>query len=146
MDTTHNKGSAVIWIMLIVGVLLIDQSFRFGETNHNDDLRAKAVALCEMHASVPAHPFTTDSCTLWPNRIGNQEWSECCVAHDILYWCGGTKEKRKLADEALRACINDITPGEGDIMYYGVRIGGTPYSGILPWRWGYGREYFAGYE
>jgi hypothetical protein len=48
------------------------------------------------------HDFKSDGCSLFPD--GDLEhrdlWCDCCFAHDITYWRGGTQQERKQADEA----------------------------------------------
>lgn len=86
-------------------------------------------------------PFSTDGCSLFPDRslIGNADWCQCCVAHDLAYWRGGTSEARLQADQALAACVLRVTGNKSmaDLMYAGVRAGGGPQS-YAPYRWGYG--------
>ena len=82
----------------------------------------------------PPHEFTTDGCSLWPRG----SWEECCVVHDMVYWCGGPDEARRKADRRLRSCAKDRSSGVNALlMYLGVRIGGSRWW-PFPWRWGYG--------
>lgn len=89
-------------------------------------------------------PFTTDGCSMFPDRdvLAGKDWRCCCVAHDVAYWRGGTAQARRAADAALQACVRAATqePALGLTMQAGVRTGGTPY---LPtsFRWGYGWGY-----
>lgn len=93
--------------------------------------------------------FKGDGCSLFPessDRSGN-DWSECCLEHDITYWQGGTKEERQAADLLFRECIIEKTNNDwlADLMYNAVRVGGTPH--FPSWyRWGYGWNYGRGYE
>ncbi len=86
-------------------------------------------------------PFTTDACSWFPerDRAKGQDWTCCCVAHDIAYWRGGTWVERVEADQALRQCVRERTGDEAlaALMHAGVRAGGTPH---LPtsFRWAYG--------
>ena len=94
-------------------------------------------------------PFTSDGCSLFPDRApsGDADWCECCVAHDLAYWRGGTAAEREAADATLRACVLLKTKDEAlaETMYLGVRAGGNPY--FLTWyRWGYGWPYGRGYQ
>ncbi len=85
-------------------------------------------------AGLPPKRFTTDSCTLWPNG----DWGQCCVDHDVEYWCGGTAAQRAAADRRLGECVAASgNPIMGGAMHIGTRLGGWA---ILPtwWRWGYG--------
>lgn len=93
-------------------------------------------------------------------------WEGCCVAHDRLYHAAGpdpapmaSYAARLQADSALERCVLDTgeaTTAElaarhgveaaqvraayeavARAMFFAVRLGGAPCSG-LPWRWGYG--------
>lgn len=88
-------------------------------------------------------PFASDGCSAVPD--GN--YCDCCYAHDLVYWRGGTAGQRLQADEDFRACLRGKTGGEAlpALMYYGVRVGGHP-AWPLPWRWAYGWPWGRGYE
>ena len=93
-------------------------------------------------------PFATDGCSLFPDRspLTRDDWCECCLAHDLAYWRGGTADERLAADTALRACVLRKT-GDGalaDLMFAGVRSGGGPYF-YTPYRWAYGWPYGRNY-
>ncbi|WP_347329651.1 FAD-binding oxidoreductase [Marinimicrobium locisalis] len=93
-------------------------------------------------------PFTSDGCSAFPNGTLAQQtlWLECCTAHDLAYWQGGTYRERLAADRELLQCVRRAgEPGVAMMMLVGVRIGGTPY---LPtrFRWGYGWPYPRGYR
>ena len=97
-------------------------------------LEARAQSRCP---APPPHAFTSDGCSAFPDG----DWLACCIEHDFAYWCGGDAAARKSADEGLRACVSQRGhPGIGNVMYYGVRVGGHP---LLPfsWRWGYGWDW-----
>ncbi|MDH5729767.1 MAG: hypothetical protein OEZ58_12305, partial [Gammaproteobacteria bacterium] len=84
--------------------------------------------------------FTSDGCSLFPDGtyLENQLWLSCCVKHDLAYWMGGTRDRRKQADDELRQCVQDKDKTFlAKLMHNGVRVGGTPY---LPthFRWAYG--------
>lgn len=94
-------------------------------------------------------------------------WEACCVEHDRLYHPGGsagTPAERSFAarleaDVALKVCVRafgevradelaalyDVSPDTvrtiytriSELMFWAVRLGGAPCTG-LPWRWGYG--------
>jgi hypothetical protein len=93
-------------------------------------------------------------------------WEACCVTHDRAYHTAGrasnadeSQAARLSADSDLRACVVATSDGReaalaesygmgaetvaaiydliGAAMYYAVRQGGAPCTG-LPWRWGYG--------
>jgi hypothetical protein len=84
-------------------------------------------------AREPDFIFTTDGCSHWPD----DSWLGCCIVHDITYWCGGSAQDRKDADQELMQCVNSKNSPVGTIMYSGVRIAGSPWL-PTPWRWGYG--------
>ncbi len=109
-------------------------------------LGAYAAEVC--HAArptghVPDYAFTNDGCSMWPDG----SWGTCCVEHDVDYWCGGTHAARVRADLSLRSCVADggKRPHLGDLMYWGVRVGGIPWQ-PFPWRWAYGFLGVRGYE
>ena len=86
--------------------------------------------------------FATDGCTLYPDG----EWVDCCVRHDIAYWCGGSARDRENSDTELRSCVAEKGfPKNGWLMYWGTRIGAHPLL-PFPWRWGYGWQWPRGYE
>jgi hypothetical protein len=103
-------------------------------------IEERAVARCvsaRTDGKLPPYPFTTDGCSAWPD--GN--WGQCCVEHDMAYWCGGGAKARSFADEALRDCVAGRGhPDTADFMYHGVRFGGHPLW-PFPWRWGYGWDW-----
>ncbi len=88
--------------------------------------------------------FTSDGCSLFPDSsiILEMDWCDCCFEHDKVYWRGGTELERLDADILFRDCILEKTSNKGlsEIMYKGVRSGGSPY--FFNWyRWGYGWPY-----
>ena len=111
----------------------------------SEQLVRRAADVCWQHrwmSIMPPHAFTTDGCSMWLDGT----WVECCVEHDIAYWCGGSAQDRKEADRALSECVAEGgLKGVAWMMYLGVRVGGTPWQ-PFPWRWGYGFEGFRGYE
>jgi hypothetical protein len=87
--------------------------------------------------------FTSDGCSEFPNGTLSQKelWLECCTAHDLAYWKGGTRRQRIDADNELHDCVSKVGEAEiAFIMLTGVRVGGTP---LFPteYRWGYGWSY-----
>ena len=101
------------------------------------------VAILSTACTSTIKPFTSDGCSSFPDGTFTQSelWLNCCTAHDVAYWKGGTYNDRLTADNNLRMCVKEV--GEPEIallMLAGVRVGGTPY---LPttYRWGYGWSY-----
>ncbi|MCC2959744.1 hypothetical protein LK540_04775 [Massilia sp. IC2-278] len=94
-------------------------------------------------APVPA-PFTTDGCSLFPDRApaGQADWCGCCVAHDLAYWRGGSAAERLESDRVFRQCVRAASrsPALAGTMYGAVRAGGVPWL-PSPFRWGYGWDY-----
>jgi hypothetical protein len=108
-----------------------------GSEYSEQELRQIAANRCEVEesrAALPPAPFTTDGCTIWPDG----KWTECCIEHDMAYWCGGSASERRRADNALRACVEERSGRvNAALMYFTVRVTGTPWLPIW-WRWGYG--------
>lgn len=93
-------------------------------------------------------PFTSDGCSGFPDGTPSQQqlWRECCVAHDLAYWRGGTRAERSAADRELGKCV--AAAGEPEVaamMLAGVRVGGAPWL-PTPFRWGYGWSESRGYR
>ncbi len=93
-------------------------------------------------------PFSSDGCSLFPDQslVNDDDWYDCCLAHDIAYWQGGTEQQRLNADLALMQCVEQTTQDAllAQLMYHGVRAGGSAY--FYTWyRWGYGWWYGRNY-
>ena len=94
-------------------------------------------------------PFHSDGCSLFPDGRPEQPglWCDCCLAHDLAYWRGGTAEERLAADQALRYCVQERTGNRvtAETIYLGARLGGAP--AFPSWyRWGYGWPFRRGYR
>ena len=92
-------------------------------------------------------PFKSDGCSLFFEGTYSDRdlWLDCCVAHDMAYWRGGTFNERRAADEALKRCVAET--GQqfvAEIMEKGVRAGGSPFF-LTSYRWGYGWREPRGY-
>ena len=102
---------------------------------------------CSSHPKL--NQFKSDGCSLFLDRslIDEKSWCDCCVAHDSVYWHGGTKQERLQTDQKFRQCIIEKTGDEylADMMYNAVRAGGSPYFPTW-YRWGYGWNYIRGYK
>ena len=110
---------------------------------------ACALAFSAQSTAAGMEAFTTDGCSLFPDRsvLGEKDWCDCCLAHDLAYWRGGNKADRLKADKTLRACVVKKTNDHAlaELMYLGVRNGGSPDL-KTPFRWGYGWPYGRGYK
>ena len=87
---------------------------------------------------VPAD-FKSDGCSSWPDG----DYRECCEAHDLDYYYGGTRAERKASDRRLYGCVR--AKGHkyiAGIMYFGVRFGAVPWL-PTPFRWGFGKKKLA---
>src|SRR5690242_11522788 len=100
-------------------------------------LASASLLSCTSHSSIK--PFTTDGCSLFPDRslISHKDWCDCCVVHDLAYWRGGTAAQRLDADRALQACVVQTTGDKAlaELMFTGVRAGGGPHY-FTTYRWG----------
>ena len=124
---------------------------RFRVRPERDDANAarttaeRAAMVCaarRIAGDLPPHAFTSDGCSLWPDG----RWADCCLQHDMTYWCGGSAAARQDADARLCACV--AAHGAtcvARLMYVGVRMGGIPWQ-PFPWRWGYGWDGMRGYD
>ncbi len=93
-------------------------------------------------------PFSTDGCSAFPDGTIAQQslWFDCCISHDLAYWKGGSFAERQQADLELGQCVARLgEPGIAQLMYHGVRIGGSPHI-PTPFRWGYGWPFARGYK
>lgn len=84
-------------------------------------------------------PFVSDGCSSSPDGfVPGVELLECCIAHDIQYWKGGTYEEKEVADSEFKMCLYRKTlPVIADAYYESVKIGGLKEL-KAPWAWGYG--------
>jgi hypothetical protein len=113
-----------------------------------------ALSLASCIGSRPRHtrdlvPFTSDGCSLFPDGTLKDRnlWCDCCQAHDIAYWQGGSADERQRADASLRDCVLARTGNQqlAENMYLGARAGGHP--AFPTWyRWGYGWPYGRSYQ
>ncbi len=85
---------------------------------------------------LPPRPFTTDGCSAFVD----EPWLDCCVEHDMRYWCGGPSPERGAADAEFRACLDEISGFWSRPLWMGVRVGGQGWAPTT-WRWGYGWEW-----
>jgi hypothetical protein len=109
---------------------------------------SSCVSICSPHTASLA-PFTSDGCSLFPDGTFEErgKWCDCCQAHDLAYWQGGSSEERNQADATLRDCVLARTGDQNlaETMYLGSQAGGHP--AFPTWyRWGYGWPYGRGYK
>ena len=98
------------------------------------------LAGCQCAKPPTLSTFKFDGCSCFPEGDFEKPdlWEQDCLNHDIAYWQGGSREERKSADLKLREGIRTKgKPLVADIVYLGVRIGGSPWL-RAPWRWGFG--------
>jgi hypothetical protein len=88
--------------------------------------------------------FKTDYCTYFFNgTLSSPElWKDCCIAHDLDYWVGGTEVDQQKSDKRLQQCIADKgVPWVGVIVYRGVRLGHhSPIKNKFHWAWGWEKK------
>ncbi|MCK5726020.1 MAG: hypothetical protein KAH22_04230 [Thiotrichaceae bacterium] len=93
-------------------------------------------------------PYTSDGCSSFPDGTISQRslWADCCFAHDIAYWQGGTKQQKTTVDENLAKCVSKTgSPHIAKLMLNGVKVGGSAYF-PTSFRWGYGWHYPRTYQ
>ena len=111
-----------------------------GCANQNKEINALAQSIysqANLQAPLPPNEFKSDGCSYWPDG----DWGECCIRHDLIYWQGGSRSERGIADTTLKTCVSDTGhPVAAGLMYAGVRVGGVWW---LPtsFRWGFGWNY-----
>ena len=80
--------------------------------------------------------FVSDGCSHFPDG----DYKDCCVAHDVKYYYGGSWRERWRADNELRKCVAAKNHKVLSVMIWmGVRAFGVPW---LPtkFRWGFGKK------
>ena len=102
-------------------------------------LEAMAQETCSKRGQpVPPRIFQSDGCSVFWD--GN--WVDCCVAHDVQYWCGGPYLDRLAADLRLGVCVaSNGYPVIGQVI--GILMPPViQLAGMSVWptwyRWGYG--------
>jgi len=128
----------LLWLGLIIGVSFLFYLDRSFVPDNIEELQKQANESTDL--TVPK-AFTTDGCTLSPNSFFGIELVDICIEHDMKYWAGGSKDERLSADLDLRDGVNSRVMLLGEIYYWGTRIGGHPII-PMPWRWGYGFDYW----
>ena len=103
---------------------------------------------CQFSGMKIIRPFTTDGCSEFPEGTYAHRdlWHQCCTAHDLQYWAGGSYAERLQSDLELRACVRKTgEPVIANLMLAGVRVGGSPWW-PTSFRWGYGWPFTHGYN
>ena len=117
--------------IVVLFLLKIDQEFQ------PDDLaKLQQQARSMTERNVP-NEFTTDACTMFPNKIDGIDLTDICIEHDMAYWAGGTEEQRRMADIKMRKAVSEKSKFLGEIMYFLSRITGNAKC-PFPQKWGYG--------
>lgn len=135
----HFKNKIFALLILLIISVFLDQYFTPAVPTPTqqkiiDDYRSR-------HPNSTLKPITafrTDGCSLFPDSFFKINWQDACIKHDFAYWNGGDDEERKKADTILRNEVNGVIPKLGDVMWFGVKIGGNQEL-PLPWKWGYGK-------
>jgi len=94
-------------------------------------------------------PFKSDGCSSAPNGIttsdNRQVWVGCCVAHDSLYWKGGTFQEKMQADQQFESCVAQTGyPKIAAIYSATVKQFAGPNT-HQSFRWGFGWNFKRGY-
>lgn len=123
----------LVAIIVLFFLVKIDQEFK---PDNLPDLQMEARAKASGNV---VKEFTTDACSIFPNKIKGIDITDICIEHDMAYWAGGTEEQRLLADKRLRREANSRVDHLGDVMYWLFRFTGNSKF-PTPWKWGYGCE------
>jgi hypothetical protein len=133
-----------MWLVFVLGVTActpmrstVPPPYRYEAVTYDEPgMQMAAADFCaaQPDGAQPEFTFTTDGCSMAPDGT----WGECCLAHDVKYWCGGSRDQRLSADRELKACLQGHDkPALAQLYFFGTRAGGwrrVPFG----WRWGYG--------
>lgn len=90
----------------------------------------------------PAMAFSSDGCTMWPDKSNGKDIYPACFLHDLKYWSGyiGEDVERLAADAELMVDVARIRNSTkmAETMFHGVRVGGMG-SLKMGFSWGFGR-------
>lgn len=108
-----------------------------------------SLAVCLSATAGTLRPFTSDGCTFSPDGLPRRPvlWRECCVAHDLRFWGGGSRTHRQDADQKLKSCVeNKAGATIAKLFFTGVQLGS-----LSPWKfpakkWGNAWYDLAGYR
>jgi hypothetical protein len=137
------KRNLKILSVCIVALVALVVADRITATNTTGTMRQFAQEYLEVtDKQVPPRAFISDGCTLFPESILGSDWGDACLAHDIAYWAGGTKEERVAADTLFKDSVAQkglLGKFSAPIMYVGVRLfGDTWLTKIFDANWGFG--------
>ena len=144
MHRSHLLATSAVLIAVVVAAIVQDTRPLLSDELPGAGLQATAEEQCLAKrgagSELPPRPFTSDGCSLWPDG----DWLQCCVAHDIDYWCGGTTAQRAASDLRLKQCVAAAGHAKtGAVMEIGVYLAGASWL-PTPWRWGYGWPWLSG--
>jgi len=109
MNCLHINNSRFRWILLVVLIATIPSA-----------------AQAPVDRALPEN-YVSDNCSWFPD--GN--YGDCCVAHDKIYFFGGTKQERRTADDQLSLCVKGKASGcIAKMMWHGVPVCGEGF-----WKW-----------
>ena len=83
--------------------------------------------------------FKSDGCTSFPDGV----YADCCVAHDLDYFYGGSWRERWRSDKRLYQCVKSKGGFKHSVlalmMWSAVRMLGAPFLPTKS-RWGFGKD------
>ena len=124
----------IVYTSILISLLFIGCANQNKEIN---DLAQTIYLQTNPREPLPPNKFKSDGCSLWFDG----DWVECCIRHDIVYWQGGSRYERHIADADLERCVSKSGhPIVANLMHIGVRMGGVWWL-PTPFRWGFGWNY-----
>lgn len=124
-------------IALVLVGSLADLTFAQTAGVNKPAISSGAISSDHEHEHPPG--FVSDGCTAFPD--GN--YRECCEAHDLDYFKGGSFSERRASDKRLYRCVKAKGGWKNKVrapmMYLGVRVFGTGWL-PTPFRWGFGKK------
>ena len=106
---------------------MIATAHTYGETNEKQ---------------TPPKEFVHDGCTLLPDKLPWNDFTQACFDHDVAYWYGGTKEERNNADKNLKQAVAE-SGTIGYILQWPIYLlvhlfGDTWLTKLFDANWGFG--------
>ena len=71
----------------------------------------------EENLPTPDLEFVRDGCTLWPDALFFHDFEDACLAHDIAYWAGGSKERQHAVNVAFKNDVASTGPLGPALVY-----------------------------